>query len=300
MRRFILQSCYFILGMTGCFLLLELPVQWNYAIQNSDMGDWQALADIDADIVLVGNSRTWTTYNTEYMSQKLGASVYALAQDGWECNLLETKLKHYLSQNNIPEFIFIQADPAILGHRDDWYDKPNFLKYLWLDREGLHSTMRGYEGNHWWEWGIPFIRYLSYPHTYIRDSTGGHDPLNRRYGSWPDSSTTAHPLSKLPITKWSISEDALAYLERVSSIQGSEIYFFASPISQTLSTISEFEPIKAKAACLDLDFIDLTRQGLPDSYFRNHTHVNRFGSEWATDTLTAFIRQIQIHALQQP
>ena len=264
------------------------------------MGDWQALAGIEADIVFVGNSRTWTTLDTHKMSEELDAHVYSLAQDGWECHLLKTKLQHYLNQNTAPEVIFIQVDPAILGHRADWYDKPNFLKYMWLDREELHSTMKDYEGNHWWEWCTPYVRYLGFPDTYIRDASGHCDQLLRINGSWPDTSTTVTPLAKLPISKWSNSKEALDYLTETSMINESKIYFYAPPISKALSTISEFEPIQDRADSLDVTFIDLTRQELPDSCFRNHTHVNHFGSLWATDTLTAFIQHIQSDALQQP
>lgn len=301
MRRYLLQSWYFILGMTVCFLLLEFPVQWNYAIQNSDMGDWQALADIDADILLVGNSRTWTTFDTESISKRLNQKVYALAQDGGNCQLLGPKLNHYLKKNRPPSVIFIQVDPTILSTGTSWFDKPNFLKYIWLDREGLWRCMKSNDGNHWWEWGLPFVRYLGYPHVYLRDALGQQEQLNRVMGSWPDQSGVNTPLKELPISTWSPKASSLDFMETtINSSPDSKFYFLTPPISRSLAHISDFDSFYSKADSLSTELVDLSQYSLPDSCFRNHTHVNRFGSKWATDTLIAFIQQIQSHALQQP
>lgn len=301
MRRYLFQSCYFILGLMGCFLLLEVPIQWNYAIQNSDMGDWQTLADINADILLVGNSRTWTTFDTESMSNELGVSVYALAQDGWNCHLLGPKLNHYLRKNRPPSVIFIQVDPTILSRGTSWYDKPHFLKYIWLDRERLWNTMRGYEGNHWWEWGIPFVRYLGYPRVYLRDALGQQDPLNRVMGSWPNPSGVNTPLEDLPISIWSPTTASLDCMETAYNCSPeSKIYFLIPPISRSLAEVSEFGSIYSEANRLSAELVDLSEYNLPDSCFRNHTHVNRLGSQWTTDSLTKIIQNTEPHALQQP
>ena len=83
MRRFFVQFGQFSGAFLALLFLLEIPIQWNYKTQNADMADWQKLEGINADIVFIGNSRTWHSLDADTASQKTGHNIYALAQDGW-------------------------------------------------------------------------------------------------------------------------------------------------------------------------------------------------------------------------
>lgn len=72
----------------GILKLMEAPIQWNYEIQNADIADWQKLDGINAEILFVGNSRTWRSINALRASNETGKNIYALAQGGWQARLL--------------------------------------------------------------------------------------------------------------------------------------------------------------------------------------------------------------------
>ena len=109
MRRFLHQAALFLGVSLAILMTLEIPIQWNYHIQNADMADWQKLGGINADIVFIGNSRTWHSLDAHEASQKTGINIYALAQDGWQARLLNRKLRAYLQQNR-PSCLNRKAD----------------------------------------------------------------------------------------------------------------------------------------------------------------------------------------------
>ena len=170
MKRFVLDLARFFGITLLCFLALELPIQLNYKYQIAASADWQCMNDINADILIVGNSRVESGFNPIAIENATELSCYVLAQTGWQSRLLKRKLERYLENNSPPTFLIVQADPIHLNTRSTWYSKSNFLKYLFLDREGLFETMSVYQGFHWYEFYIPFIRYKGVPGRYIRDA----------------------------------------------------------------------------------------------------------------------------------
>ena len=299
MRRFFVQFGQFSGAFLALLFLLEIPIQWNYKTQNADMADWQKLEGINADIVFIGNSRTWHSLDADTASQKTGHNIYALAQDGWQVRLLNQKLKTYLKQNRQPEFFFIQADPAFLGTRTNWYSKSNFLKYLFLDREGLQDLMKAYEGYHWWDWSIPTIRYAGLPGRYIIDATGSNMRIHRRHGTLPESAGVQERLPAIPMDVWKCSVRSTAWIDSLKGqCPSSKIILWHPPISQALSEKRDITAITSYSIEHNVPLFDLGKASLADSMFKDNTHVNKFGSIWTTDTVVAFIQEL--NALQQP
>jgi hypothetical protein len=299
MRRFFVQFGQFSGAFLALLFLLEVPVQWNYKTQNADMADWQKLEGINADIVFIGNSRTWHSLDAHTASQKTEKNIYALAQDGWQARLLNHKLKTYLKQNKQPDFIFIQSDPAFLGTRTNWYSKSNFLKYLFLDREGLQDLMKAYEGYHWWDWCIPAIRYAGLPGRYIIDATGSNMGIHRRHGTLPESAGVQKHLPQIPMDVWKCSKKSTAWIDSLKGqCPSSQVVLWHPPISQALSEKRDITEITSYSIEHNVPLIDLGKASLADSLFKDNTHVNKFGSIWTTDTVVAFIQEI--NALQQP
>ena len=63
------------------FLILELPVQWNYDHQITDAGDWHRLDSINADILIIGNSRVESGFNASMIEAKTGLKTHCLVQN---------------------------------------------------------------------------------------------------------------------------------------------------------------------------------------------------------------------------
>ena len=92
-------------------LLLELPVQWNYKYQITDAGDWHRLDSINADILIIGNSRIESGFDPRTIEAETGLKTYCLVQTGWQSRLLRKKLENYLKVNRAPAFLAVQSDP---------------------------------------------------------------------------------------------------------------------------------------------------------------------------------------------
>lgn len=299
MRHFLHQAALFLGVSLAILMALEIPIQWNYEIQNADMADWQTLGGTHADIVFIGNSRTWHSLDAHKASQKTGVNIYALAQDGWQARLLNRKLRAYLQQNRPPAILFIQSDPAFLGTRTNWYSKSNFLKYLFLDREGLHDLMKAYEGYHWWDWCIPVIRYAGLPGRYLIDATGSNMGIYRSHGTLPESAGVQKHLPPIPMDVWKCSKKSTAWIDSLKGqCPSSQIVLWHPPISQALSEKRDITAVTSYSMEHSIPLFDLGKASLADSMFKDNTHVNKFGSIWTTDTVIAFIQEL--NALQQP
>ena len=132
MAKFLKEIGLFLLILLGVFLALEVPIQVNYDTQISERADWQCLDSINADILVVGNSRVEGGFDPMAIEEGTGYVTYLLTQSGWQAPVLRQKLENYLLVNEPPTWLVIQADPIHLKARKDWYAKSQFLKYCLL------------------------------------------------------------------------------------------------------------------------------------------------------------------------
>ena len=75
------------------FLILELPVQWNYEHQITDAGDWHRLDSINAEVLIIGNSRVESGFDATEIEAQTGLKTYCLVQTGWQSRLTEKKAR---------------------------------------------------------------------------------------------------------------------------------------------------------------------------------------------------------------
>ena len=275
-------------------LFLELPVQWNYKHQITDAGDWHRLENINADILIIGNSRVESGFDPRIIEAETGLKAHCLVQTGWQSRLLRKKLENYLKVNRAPAFLAVQSDPLHLGTRSDWYAKPSFLKYLFLDREDLFETMKPYKGFHWYEFYVPFIRYMGLPGRYIRDALNLPFPLHRVKGYRPNHGRNRN--EPIPYTELTMTHDDIEFLSEfyTQCPKAERIAVFPLVTPALYKSINGTDALKQFCASNQVSLVNLNDiiNEKPDSIFSNHTHVNIWGAVQQTDQL--------IHALQQP
>ena len=276
------------------FLILELPVQWNYDHQITDAGDWHKLDNINADILIIGNSRVESGFDATVVEAKTGLKTHCLVQTGWQSRLLRKKLEHYLKVNPQPKYLVVQSDPLHLGTRSDWYAKPSFLKYLFLDREDLFDTMKPYKGFHWYEFFIPYVRYMGLPGRYIRDALNLPFPLHRVKGYRPNHGRNRN--EPIPYGKLSMIDSDIEFLSEFYSQcpQSKRVAVFPLVTPSLYDRVSGVDELNRFCNSNQVMLIDLNTaiSEKPDSIFSNHTHVNEWGAVKQTNHL--------INALQQP
>ena len=292
-KKLTITGCYFFLVLCA----LEIPIQWNYETQITDAGDWHCLDSIDAEILIIGNSRVESGFDASQIEMSTGLSTYCLVQTGWQSKLLRKKLENYLKTNQSPQFIAVQSDPLHLSTRTDWYAKPSFLKFLFLDREELYHTMSSYKGFHWYDFYIPFIRYMGLPGRYVRDAFNLPFKMHRIKGYRPNNGHRRN--EPLPIDSLIMKNNDIEFLSSFyNQVPNAEpIAVFPLVTRELYPRIIGIDDLEAYCTRSDVHLLNLNCivDQKPDSIFSNHTHTNIWGSAIQTDIFSDFI-----NALQQP
>jgi len=297
MKKFLNNSFVFLVLLSGVFCALEAPVQFNYSKQISAVSDWQCLDSINADILVVGNSRVESGFDPIAIEKATGFETYLLTQTGCRAPVLRKKLENYLLVNEPPIWLVIQADPIHLNTRHDWYAKSQFLKYLFLDRENLQETMRPYEGYRWFEFVVPFIRYQGVPGRYIRDALGLPMELDKIKGYKANMGQNRH--ESIPFDSCIIKKESLPVLEDFYALSPNSmkigVYPLVSPeLYERTFGVENLETF-CKARGVRLINANELITHKPDSIYANHTHANIYGAKMQTELLID-----QINALQLP
>jgi hypothetical protein len=296
MKRFILDLGKFCGLLLLCFFALEIPIQLNYKHQISASADWQCLEDINADILIVGNSRVESGFDPIMIENATGLSCFVLAQTGWQSALLRLKLERYLENNRPPSFLVVQADPLHLTTRKDWYSKSNFLKYLFMDREGLFTTLQGYQGFHWYEFYIPFIRYIGVPGRYIRDALNLPMELDKVKGFKPNKGTFRN--DSIPIEGMGMADSEIDFLREFfnQTPSATSIAVFPLMSNYLYPKIDDIPKLSEFCATENVLFLNCNKliENKPDSIYSNHTHANQYGAQIQTELLISHINALQL------
>lgn len=287
----------FLLCLVSSLFLLELPVQYNYFSQAYDMQDWHKLSGIDAEILIIGNSRSWRGMDASLIESSTGKRTYVLAQDGSGGQMLVKKYKHYQSQNNPPEIILVQSDHTTLRKIVKWRDKKYFLKYLFLNREGLHEVVRNLEGYRWWEFAFPFLRYQGNRQTYLYDAAGKGWQLNRIKGFAPKGFAPLSSHSQflaLPFDTIDLTALDFSLLEPFKNLECRKKIAFFPPLSTSAENVMS-NPDDLHNHLLSNGFQVLaftnTEISWTDSLFYDHSHTNDIGTKLWTKRVIDFIQE---------
>ena len=296
MRKFLIQTILFLALLLGVFLALEAPIQINYDTQVSAVADWQCLDSINADILVVGNSRVEGGFDPVAIEKATGYETYLLTQTGWQAPVLKQKLENYMLVNEPPIWLVIQADPIHLNSRKDWYAKSQFLKYLFLDREDLRETMRPYIGYRWFEFFVPFIRYQGVPGRYVRDALGFPMELDKIKGYKPNEGRNRH--EPIPFDSCRIELESLEILEDFYALSPNSIKLGVYPLvsPELYERTSGVNNIESYCAARGIQFINANEliKHKPDSIYSNHTHANVHGARMQTQLLIDQINALQL------
>lgn len=297
MKKFLNELVLFIALLLGVFIALEAPIQINYEKQISAVADWQCLDSINADILIVGNSRVESGFDPIAIENATGYEAFLLTQTGWQAPVLKQKLENYMLVNEPPTWLVIQADPIHLNTRSEWYAKSQFLKYLFLDRENLQQTMRPYQGYRWFEFVVPFIRYQGIPGRYVRDALGIPMELDKIKGYKPNKGRNRH--EPIPFDSCSIELESLEILEDFYALSPTSVKIGVYPLvsPELYERTLGVDNIEGFCAARGIHFINTNEliSNKPDSIYSNHTHANIYGAKMQTQLLID-----QINAFQLP
>ena len=128
-----------------------------YAVWNDIYG-----GEINADLVVLGNSQAWGSYNTFIMDSMLGLNTYNLGIDGHTLRYQLIRYETYRRFNPQPKVILLNV--CFFGTfsimADEAYDREQFFPYI--NDETLISQVAEAKHITWLDRHLPLYRYFGY------------------------------------------------------------------------------------------------------------------------------------------
>ena len=115
---------------------------------------------IDADLIILGNSRAEVHYNPQIISNITKLKTYNLGVSGTPINILKIRWDSYINRNPKPKVLVLDLDLNVLGHSNDLFGKFQYLPYL--NTSEYISVAKKIDKDFYYERFIPLYKYRGY------------------------------------------------------------------------------------------------------------------------------------------
>ncbi len=304
MKKFLLSitlfvlPAYILLAIGDYFFSLKATHSNLYHIEN-----WYDLMQgtIDADIVAMGNSRTFVHINPIILDSVLDVNSYNLGFDGSSINRQIKKYNLYRKFNRKPKLIIQNIDNITL-HYLVGYEMEQFFPYFW--NMSLRKEFFSSEPFSIWDKYIPFYRYyhnLGYKDIYhLITSTKRNQTKGFQGKDLPWDGTRFRQIDTVLFV---LNDESASmfddYLCKVKD-EGINIVFVYTPtyIGLTKKMYSyhqqmhdNFQKYANKYNIPILDYTDLDIC-YDTAFFYNSMHLNKKGADIFTDSLANDIKRL--------
>jgi hypothetical protein len=144
MKLFIKKILFFFLLLLLTTALLQLFVTLRInGISGQKKGILELSANVNADLVLLGSSRSWTQLNADFFDTAFHTRCINMGVNGHsEITMATVRLKQYLLTNRVPKFAMLAFDPMSVGgnetNNENFFNKNEFAEYaFWPKKEHL-------------------------------------------------------------------------------------------------------------------------------------------------------------------
>lgn len=293
MKKFIFSIIAFCLIPYIADFALSALVQRS---SNREVESWYDLmhSQIDADLVVMGNSRAWVQISPTILDSILGVETYNLGMDGSCINRQIHKYHLFRKYNRKPKMIVQTLDAWSLGYKTG-YEREQLYPYFW--NWNMREEFFESEPFTFWEKYIPMYRFRSFmplrrgPKTLIKGYQGMDRPWD---GSVFEKvkSITFTPND----TTIKMFDDYLAK----AKAEGITVVLVFTPqyIGATEKTTNQaymHEYYNRFASKYDFPIVDYTYMNIcyDTAYFYNAMHLNRKGAEIFSDSLANALKRLR-------
>lgn len=256
---------------------------------------------IDADIIVMGNSRAFVHVDPIILDSILGKSAYNLAFDGSSINRQIEKYNIFRKYNRKPELIIQNIDYITLVSMVG-YEREQFFPYFWnkiMQKEIISS-----EPFTIWEKYVPLFRY--YRNLDRHDIKGLLTSTARRQVKGyqgKDKQWDGTEFRKIEIARYAETEKAIKlfdeYLAKARE-EGIKIIFVYTPIYIGVTQkLDHPEKMHARyqefADRYNIPILDYSDMEICNdtTYFYNAMHLNKLGAEIFSDSLANDIKRLE-------
>ncbi len=305
MKKFLYNILLFV--CPACILLSIGDYFYSLKSQESNLYNLESWYDlmhgkIDADIIVMGNSRAFVQIDPIVLDSALSTTSYNLAIDGSSINRQIEKYNVFRKYNRKPRVILQNIDHITLLHVVG-YEREQLFPYFW--DKNIRSEFFSTEPFSIWEKYMPFYRYY---HNLGRNQIIGLITYRTRrqtkgylgkIKTWDGSN-----FRKVDSINYRANDRSLAmfddYLAKAKA-EGIEVVFVHTPIYIGLTKklvnskemLDKYKEFADKYNIPILDYRDLYLC-FDTTYFYNAMHLNKIGAEIFSDTLACDIKRLGI------
>lgn len=251
---------------------------------------------IDADVIVMGNSRAWVQVDPTVLDSILETNTYNLGMDGSPINRQLHKYNVFRKHNKKPKLIIHNIDYWSLAY-EVGYEKEQFFPYFWdnaMRKEFFASEPFSFPEKY-----IPLYRYHGYNlFSFLKKGAG---VLNKGYASYNQSwnGTAFMNVYSIP---FALNDTTAVMFDK----------YLAMTKKESIDIVFVYSPIYSEAAkkMQDLDFMYDTYREFADkyhipildyshmtlssdtTYFMNAMHLNKLGAEIYSDSLACDIKHM--------
>lgn len=263
---------------------------------NREVESWYDLmhSQIDADLVVMGNSRAWVQINPTILDSILGVETYNLGMDGSCINRQIHKYHLFRKYNRKPKIIVQTLDAWSLGYKTG-YEREQLFPYFW--NWNMREEFFESEPFTFLEKYIPMYRFRSFmplrrgPRSLIKGYQGMDRP-------WDGSA-----FEKVKSITFTPNDTTIRmfddYLAKAKA-EGITVVLVFTPqyIGATEKTTNHsymHECYNRFASKYDFPIMDYTYMDIcyDTAYFYNAMHLNRKGAEIFSDSLANALKRLR-------
>lgn len=164
MKKFLIKISIFAVALYGLAWGLDYAISKGlYQMDDYRFISWREIGEgnINADILIMGNSRALSHFEPWTIDSITGMSCYNIGLGGYSITVDDLKYQYYRAHNTKPKLIVLQIDAATLRYDEAPHNHQSeqFLPLIY-DR-GMHGELKRV-GYSWLDVHCPLYRYWGY------------------------------------------------------------------------------------------------------------------------------------------
>lgn len=288
MKKFLLHILLFATILLSILIVEDIVVTSKYhSKETRKYAVWNDIlhTNINADLLIIGNSRAWCQYSPQILDSILGTNSYNIGLDGSAFNRQKARYDIYRHYQKIkPKYIIQNVEFFTLSGYTVGYEREQFMPYLMYPY--YRNRIKQEEPFSFGELYIPMYRY--YMNNVYDDYFKFDYIINKGYLgedlAWDDSKlkSTKPYIANIDTTLLHLFSDYIKELQSDSIVPilvAAPVYVGATEIVININDINNvYKQLAEQYNILFLDYSNVMLS-LDTTYFYNATHMNKKGAE---------------------
>lgn len=287
MKRFIKNIIWFGFALLGFLIVCDAITTYAFHQKNTrKFVVWNDIVhgNIDADLIIMGNSRAYSQYSPQIIDSILETSSYNIGIDGSAFNRQYERYHIYRHYNNKkPKYIIQNIEFFTLGYTIG-YEREQFMPYLMYPY--FRKRIQEVEPFSFGELYIPMYRYYvnNFYDNYTKFDYVVHKGYNGEDNEWDGSK-----MMEVQPFEGEVDSNSLQmfinYIEETKSEEIDLIFVFAPLYVEVVNKVQNIDDIHKifyeLSEKYDIPILDYETCWISQdtTYFQNATHLNKRGAE---------------------